>query len=219
MEYTLGGHTASVNVVKWGGSGGLCGVLYTASSDRTVRIWDAEKGRALHMLKDHAHWVTTLALNTDFVLRTGPFDHTNKKPASDEEGSLLSSFPVLSLTSLSSQPNNFPKRVMRTFSRRHQKFSSPDQMTTLSSSGLHSPLPPLPVHRLRLTQPNQLFALPVTSVRFAMLRSHPTADGPLVRHGIIAFVCGRAGQANLWLLSVATLVRCIDWHGVLTAGC
>jgi ribosome assembly protein 4 len=41
-EYTLGGHTASINVVRWGG-GGLDGkgVLYTASSDRTVRVWDA----------------------------------------------------------------------------------------------------------------------------------------------------------------------------------
>ena len=86
-EYTLGGHTASVNVVRWGG-GGLDGkgTLYTASSDRTVRVWDAAQGRLLHTLKDHAHWVTTLTLNTDFVLRTGPFDHTGKKPASDEEG-------------------------------------------------------------------------------------------------------------------------------------
>ncbi|KAF5393352.1 hypothetical protein D9757_000546 [Collybiopsis confluens] len=90
VEYTLGGHTASVNVVKWGGGGtngfGLKrGVLYTASSDRTVRVWDAESGRQLHVLKDHAHWVTTLTLNTDFVLRTGPFDHTGKRPASDDE--------------------------------------------------------------------------------------------------------------------------------------
>lgn len=42
-EYTLGGHSASVNVVKWGGGGaGGKGVLYTGSSDRTVRVWDAE---------------------------------------------------------------------------------------------------------------------------------------------------------------------------------
>ncbi|KAL0059155.1 ribosome assembly [Marasmius tenuissimus] len=83
-----------VNVVKWGGGGvggfGLKkGVLYTASSDRTVRVWDAEGGRLLHTLKDHAHWVTTLTLNTDFVLRTGPFDHTGKKPKNDEEAQQL----------------------------------------------------------------------------------------------------------------------------------
>lgn len=43
-EIVLGGHTASVNVVRWGGAGkGKCGVLYTASSDRSVRVWDGEK--------------------------------------------------------------------------------------------------------------------------------------------------------------------------------
>ncbi|KIK02382.1 hypothetical protein K443DRAFT_6159 [Laccaria amethystina LaAM-08-1] len=84
-EFTLGGHTASVNVVKWGGAD----VLYTASSDRTVRVWDTKQGRPLHTLKDHAHWVTTLTLNTDFVLRTGPYDHTGKKPASDEDAQKL----------------------------------------------------------------------------------------------------------------------------------
>lgn len=106
LEYTLGGHTASVNIVKWGGAGtGKAGVLYTASSDRTVRVWDADtvtllfplflhisnttKGRNLHILKDHAHWVTNLTLNTDFVLRTGPFDHTGKKPSTDEEAQQL----------------------------------------------------------------------------------------------------------------------------------
>ncbi len=30
-------------------------------------------------LKGHAHWVNTLALNTDYVLRTGCWDHTGKE--------------------------------------------------------------------------------------------------------------------------------------------
>lgn len=37
-EFTLGGHTASVNAVRWGGEG----ALYTASSDRTVKVWSAD---------------------------------------------------------------------------------------------------------------------------------------------------------------------------------
>ena len=30
-------------------------------------------------LKGHAHWVNCLALSTDYVLRTGCFDHTQKQ--------------------------------------------------------------------------------------------------------------------------------------------
>jgi len=45
------------------------------------------QGKPLQTLKDHAHWVTTLSLNTDFILRTGPFDHTGQRPTSDEDGS------------------------------------------------------------------------------------------------------------------------------------
>lgn len=41
LEFTLGSHTASVNVVRWGGEG----VIYTASSDRTVKLWDGKDVR------------------------------------------------------------------------------------------------------------------------------------------------------------------------------
>ncbi|EST09596.1 WD40 repeat [Kalmanozyma brasiliensis GHG001] len=73
-EYVLGGHTASVNCVRWGGEG----AIYTASSDRTVKVWSAEGGKLIRNLNEHAHWVNTIALSTDFILRTGPFDHTGR---------------------------------------------------------------------------------------------------------------------------------------------
>jgi len=76
VEFTLGGHTASVNAVRWGGDG----VIYTASSDRTVKLWNSDNGKLIRNLSEHAHWVNTLALNTDFILRTGPYDHTGRNP-------------------------------------------------------------------------------------------------------------------------------------------
>ncbi|KAK3110162.1 ribosome assembly, partial [Teratosphaeriaceae sp. CCFEE 6253] len=70
-DLALTGHKGSVTCVKWGGAGWL----YTASQDRSVRIWSAETGRVVHSLTAHAHWVNHLALSTDHVLRTGYFDH------------------------------------------------------------------------------------------------------------------------------------------------
>ena len=69
IDFVLGGHSASVNAVRWGGDG----AIYTASSDRTVKVWNDQDGRLIRSLQDHAHWVNTLALSTDYVLRTGPY--------------------------------------------------------------------------------------------------------------------------------------------------
>ncbi|PWN47288.1 WD40 repeat-like protein [Violaceomyces palustris] len=79
-EFVLGGHTASVNAVRWGGEG----AIYTASSDRTVKVWSSDGGKLIRNLNEHAHWVNTMAISTDFVLRTGPFDH-HGRPASLSE--------------------------------------------------------------------------------------------------------------------------------------
>lgn len=81
LDFALGGHTASVNAVRWGGDG----IIYTASSDRTVRLWNSETGKPIRTLSEHGHWVNTLALNTDFILRTGPFDHVTSRVSSNDD--------------------------------------------------------------------------------------------------------------------------------------
>lgn len=74
VDFVLGGHTASVNAVRWGGEG----VIYTASSDRTIKVWNDQDGRLIRTLSEHSHWVNSLALSSDYVLRTGPYDVQGK---------------------------------------------------------------------------------------------------------------------------------------------
>eukprot|EP01135_Chromosphaera_perkinsii_P003492 Nk52_evm18s245 gene=Nk52_evmTU18s245 len=77
---TLGQHTASVTCVTWGGNG----LIYTASQDRSVKVWRASDGVLCRSLEGHAHWINHLALNVDYALRTGPFDHRGIRPSGDE---------------------------------------------------------------------------------------------------------------------------------------
>ena len=53
-------------------------MLYSASQDRSIKVWHADTGIMQAELKGHAHWVNCLALSTDYVLRTGCFDHKQK---------------------------------------------------------------------------------------------------------------------------------------------
>ncbi|KAJ4463038.1 putative Notchless protein [Paratrimastix pyriformis] len=83
--FTLSTHTMSVTCVLWGGDD----CLYTSSQDRTIQVWSAIDGRPIRTLGGpsvgHAHWVNTMALNTDYALRTGPFDHSGQCPADRAE--------------------------------------------------------------------------------------------------------------------------------------
>ena len=82
---TLSGHTDSIECVKWGGEG----FLYTASRDRTIKVWTAKEGDTLgklvRTLKGHSHRINTLALSSDYVCRTGPFDHRGNIIENDED--------------------------------------------------------------------------------------------------------------------------------------
>ncbi|KAL3765259.1 hypothetical protein ACHAWO_001200 [Cyclotella atomus] len=80
-EATLAGHSDSVECVKWGGEG----LIYTASRDRQIKVWNAQDGGGkegnsrvgvlVRTLVGHGHRINTLAVSCDYVCRTGPFDH------------------------------------------------------------------------------------------------------------------------------------------------
>ena len=45
-------------------------MVYSASQDRVIKVWDPNTGINVSDLTGHAHWVNCLALSTDYVLRT-----------------------------------------------------------------------------------------------------------------------------------------------------
>ncbi|KAJ3075323.1 hypothetical protein HDU98_008571 [Podochytrium sp. JEL0797] len=78
---SMTGHTAPVTCIKWGGTG----LMYSASRDKSVRVWDAKDGKLVRVLEGHGHWVNSLAVSSEFLVRTGAWDHTFKKFATPEE--------------------------------------------------------------------------------------------------------------------------------------
>ena len=82
---TAGYHTDSVECVKWGGSG----LIYSGSRDRSIKVWRVNlKGekKLIRTLNGHAHRVNTLALNCDYICRTGAFSHSKRVDGeSDQE--------------------------------------------------------------------------------------------------------------------------------------
>ena len=67
-------HDQSITKTIWSGEN----VIYTCSEDQTVKIFDSDLNH-LQTLQGHSHWINTMALNTEYILRTGCFDYDNIK--------------------------------------------------------------------------------------------------------------------------------------------
>jgi ribosome assembly protein 4 len=81
-QKVLAGHTAAVTCVIWSGEG----VIYSASQDRTIKAWDPVSGIPVRNITAHGHWVNTMALSTDYVLRCGAFIMFEDKDNTHKEG-------------------------------------------------------------------------------------------------------------------------------------
>jgi len=79
----LSGHMNAIKALKWGHSG----LLYSASADRTVKVWAVEndRGKLVRTLDGHGHWVNCLSINTEAALRLGAYNHRGQRPSTDEE--------------------------------------------------------------------------------------------------------------------------------------
>ncbi|KAF2293450.1 hypothetical protein GH714_001880 [Hevea brasiliensis] len=72
----LTGHKDGITCVKWGGDG---------LQRCTIKVWETSQGKLIRELKGHGNRVNSMTLSTDYVLRTGAFDHTGKIYSSPEE--------------------------------------------------------------------------------------------------------------------------------------
>lgn len=73
---TLTSHTEMITNVKWTGISQE--YVISSSRDTLIKVWNPSTGKLLRDLKGHAHWVNTLAMNTDYVTRSGCYYPTGK---------------------------------------------------------------------------------------------------------------------------------------------
>lgn len=66
--------------------------------------WDASDGKLVRTFKGHGHWVNTLALSTEHVLRTGAFDEHGVAPDHPEEAKAQALARYQQATSSGKQP-------------------------------------------------------------------------------------------------------------------
>jgi ribosome assembly protein 4 len=70
---SVGAHDDSITKAIWSGEN----FIYTCSQDKLIKVWD-EQGIPVQVLRGHAHWINTMTINTEFMLRTGCFDPDTK---------------------------------------------------------------------------------------------------------------------------------------------
>lgn len=76
---SLDGHTAMCTAIKWSALTQIDSeegpFLFSTGRDCFLKVWSTSTGKLLQQIKSHGHWINCLSTNTDYALRTGPFNH------------------------------------------------------------------------------------------------------------------------------------------------
>lgn len=76
-------HSDSISKVIWSGEN----IIYTSSRDKSLRSW-GDTGELIEVYNGHAHWINTMSINTEFVLRTGFYDYESKSENTEYENKM-----------------------------------------------------------------------------------------------------------------------------------
>lgn len=98
--FNISGHNESITKVIWSGEN----IIYSSSQDKTIKSW-TEEGILIKVFKGHGHWINTMAINTEFVLRTGFYDYGNEGDFTKYEGLDLKSKSEIALQRYNSFKN------------------------------------------------------------------------------------------------------------------
>lgn len=72
-EFIISAHNESITKVIWSGED----IIYSCSKDKLLKSFN-HKGELLNLYKGHGHWINTMSINTEFILRTSFYDYESK---------------------------------------------------------------------------------------------------------------------------------------------
>jgi ribosome assembly protein 4 len=105
-QVSIQAHEESITKAIWSGEN----FIYTCSQDKLIKVWD-EKGMCMKILKGHAHWINTMTINNEFLLKTGPFDFSDKNSLDFSDRSAMQKNALTRYEAFKKKINTFEKIV------------------------------------------------------------------------------------------------------------
>ncbi|SCM01435.1 ribosome assembly protein 4, putative [Plasmodium chabaudi chabaudi] len=74
VDKILTGHTNTITCILWSGANEKNSRIYSSSRDTTIKIWNVYNSTLIYDFKGHKHWVNTLSINSERILKNGIYN-------------------------------------------------------------------------------------------------------------------------------------------------